>query len=92
MEMFIILQKLKVKYGEKDKIEKVKGKLQRKSIEKGEVVELKNPIQTYLSTIGSVELLTPVKKGNLQKKLRRAQKKKEMLQKKSSSRQICDLL
>jgi len=74
------------------KLEKVKGKLQRKSVEKGEVVELKNPIQTYLSTIGSVELLTPEKKESLQRKLQRAQKRKEMLQKKNCLRQICGLL
>ena len=68
-EMFIVLQKLKVRYGENEKIEKVKGKLQRKSVEKGEVVELKNPIQTYLSTIGSVELLTPEKERELAEKI-----------------------
>jgi len=68
-EMFILLQKLKVKFGDKERLEKIKGKLSRKAVEEVEITELKNPIQSYLATIGSVDLLTPEEEMELAKKI-----------------------
>lgn len=68
-ELFITLLKLKVRFGEREKLELSKGKLERSKVEEGEPAELKNHIQSYLSTIGSVDLLTPEKEIELAEKI-----------------------
>ncbi|MEF3245355.1 MAG: sigma-70 family RNA polymerase sigma factor, partial [Caldisericaceae bacterium] len=68
-ELFITLLKLKVRFGEREKLERSKGKLERSKVEEGEPAELKNHIQSYLSTIGSVDLLTPGKEIELAEKI-----------------------
>uniref|UniRef100_A0A7C4TY80 RNA polymerase sigma factor n=1 Tax=Caldisericum exile TaxID=693075 RepID=A0A7C4TY80_9BACT len=80
-EMFILLQKLQVKFGEKERLEKIKGKLVRKGVEEGEVVELKNPIQSYLSTIGSVDLLSPREEIELAKAIAHGSEEEKKLAK-----------
>ena len=68
-ELYMIFQKLIVRYGDKELLEKIKGKIMRKSIEDFELSELKNPIQSYLSTIGEIDLLTAEKESELAKRI-----------------------
>jgi len=68
-ELYMIFQKLIVRYGDKELLEKIKGKIMRKSIEDFELSELKNPIQSYLATIGEIDLLTAEKESELAKRI-----------------------
>ncbi len=68
-EFFILLQKLNVKYMEREYLEKSGGKISKKGIEETEITELRNPIQSYLSTIGSIDLLTPQKEMELARRI-----------------------
>jgi len=68
-ELYMIFQKLIVRYGDKELLEKIKGKILRKSIEDFELSELKNPIQSYLATIGEIDLLTAEKESELAKRI-----------------------
>lgn len=68
-EFFILLQKLNVKYMEREYLEKSGGKVSKKGIEETEITELRNPIQSYLSTIGSIDLLTPQKETELARRI-----------------------
>lgn len=68
-EFFILLQKLNVKYMEREYLEKSGGKISKKGIEETEITELRNPIQSYLSTIGSIDLLTPQKETELARRI-----------------------
>jgi RNA polymerase primary sigma factor len=68
-DLYMIFQKLIVRYGDKELLEKIKGKIMRKSIEDFELSELKNPIQSYLATIGEIDLLTAEKESELAKRI-----------------------
>ncbi|PIW09974.1 MAG: RNA polymerase sigma factor RpoD [Caldiserica bacterium CG17_big_fil_post_rev_8_21_14_2_50_35_7] len=68
-DLYMIFQKLIVRYGDKELLEKIKGKILRKSIEDFELSELKNPIQSYLATIGEIDLLTAEKESELAKRI-----------------------
>jgi RNA polymerase primary sigma factor len=68
-ELYIVFQKLNVRYGDKEILERIKGKISRKVIEDLELSELKNPIQSYLATIGAIDLLTAEKEAELAKKI-----------------------
>lgn len=68
-ELYIVFQKLSVRYGDKEILERIKGKISRKVIEDLELSELKNPIQSYLATIGAIDLLTAEKEAELAKKI-----------------------
>jgi RNA polymerase primary sigma factor len=68
-DFFILLNKLSVNYGDKERIELIKGKISRKNVEETEITELRNPIQSYLTNIGQIDLLTPQKEIELGKKV-----------------------
>ncbi len=68
-EFFSILSRLNVRYGEKARLEKVKGKISRKGVEETENIELRNPIQSYLATIGAIDLLKPDEEMDLGKRV-----------------------
>jgi len=68
-ELYMIFQKLIVRYGDRELLEKIKGKIMRKSIDDFELSELKNPIQSYLATIGEIDLLTAEKESELAKRI-----------------------
>lgn len=81
-EIFILLGKLGVRFGERSRLERIKGKMSRKGIEESENIELRNPIQSYLATIGSIELLKPEEEINLGKKVSQGEQeaKKKLLE------------
>jgi RNA polymerase primary sigma factor len=68
-ELYMLFQKLNVRYGDRELLEKIKGKMTRKLIEDFELSELKNPIQSYLATIGEIDLLTAEKESELAKRI-----------------------
>jgi RNA polymerase primary sigma factor len=68
-EMYVLLIRLNVKFGDRARLEKIKGKLSRKGVEEAEIIELRNPIQSYLATIGSIDLLKPEEEIDLGRKV-----------------------
>ncbi len=66
-EFYILIRRLDVDYGDKERIELIKGKINRKNVEETEASELRNPIQSYLANIGAINLLTPAEEIELGK-------------------------
>jgi len=68
-ECYILLKRLSVNYGDKERIELIQGKINRKNVEETEITELRNPIQSYLANIGQIDLLTPQEELDLGKRV-----------------------
>ncbi len=70
-EFFIMLSKLGVKFGSERNISRAMGsRSSRAAIENSEISELKNPVQSYLSNIGAIDLLTPKLEQELGRKIK----------------------
>ncbi|NIA09848.1 MAG: sigma-70 family RNA polymerase sigma factor [Nitrospiraceae bacterium] len=82
-EFYVMLAKLNVKFGSSKNINRVMGKSSRDAIEKSEISELKNPVQSYLANIGAIDLLTPALEQDLGRRVKEeheAQAKKELIE------------
>ena len=69
-EFYVMLSKLNVKFGSAKIIARSVGKTSRASIDRTEITELKNPVQSYLVNIGAIDLLTPEEEQELGRRIK----------------------
>ncbi len=69
-EFYNMLSKLGVKFGSARNLTKAIGKRSRQGVEQAEISELKNPVQSYLSNIGAIDLLTPEEEQELGRRIK----------------------
>ncbi len=82
-EFYTMLSKLDVKFGSSKNIKRGTNKSSRDAIEKSEISELRNPVQSYLANIGAINLLKVEQEQDLGRRVREdneAQAKKELIE------------